>query len=643
MKIKSFTFKRLILLLIFIGAQCSVAQNIADGIAYQAIVRNNAGDAIVNQLVKIKTGIYSGSVSGVLQWEETIVTTSDQSGLIKFIIGKGSSTGSGTTSAFGLINWSSNSFYVKISVDVNGGNNYVAIGSAQLLSVPYAFHAAGTDKSAARSLSEFSDVKLAGVATGKLLKWNNSFWVPAIDKNSDTVLFAYNVFHSVKADTTNHSASGFVLQAIIADTATQVNKAANAVTTKNAVHSDTAKYALYSVPTGWTRNGNNLGTSPYALATIDAKDLIFKTNNASFLRLSSAGNMLVGTAPDLYNLSINGNDGMLSSGTFSSGSLSTTGAGTRFMWHPQKAAFRAGGVSANQWDDANIGNYSGAVGYSCIAGISAFAAGSSCIASADYSAAMGRLCQATGAMEAYAFGDSCIATTPRSVAMGRGNIATTSNACISIGSYVTSTALGTGFGTHSTVSGGYSTVLGYYGSSNAKAGSFVYADASSSTVTNATVANQFLVRASGGTNFYSDPANTMGVFLSAGSGSWASVSDKNKKENFEQVNGAEVLQKIKKLKITTWNYLSQDDAIRHMGPTAQDFYKAFHLGDNKESISMIDMDGITLLGIKSLYQQLLDLSALEKADELNQKVNELDNFKELNSRLDALETKLSKQ
>lgn len=643
MKINSFTFKSLILLLIFIGIRNTSAQHLADGIPYQTIVRNNAGDALPNQLIRIKTGIYSGSATDVLEWEETTTLTSDQSGLIKFVIGKGNSTGNAIHATFSEINWIISAFYLKISMDVNGGNNYVTVVSSQLLSVPYAFHAANTDQSTARSLVDFSDVKLTGLSTGKLLKWNNSFWVPAIDKNSDTVLFAYNSFHAVKADTTNYTTSPFVLHATVADTAAVANKTQNAVTTKNTVHSDTATYALYSVPTGWTRNGNTLGTAPYSLTTLDAKDLVFKTNNTSVLRLNSTGNIQIGNAPNLYSLSINGNDGALSSGTFSSGALSATGAGTRLLWYPQKAAFRAGSVSANQWDDANIGNYSAAVGYNCIAGVASFASGSGCIASAADAVAMGRLCQATGGFESYALGDSTIATTPRSVAIGRGNMATTSNACIAIGNYVTSTALGTGFGTHSTVSGGYSTVFGYYGSSNAKAGSFVYADASSTAVTNATAANQFLVRASGGTNFYSDPGNTMGVFLSAGSGSWASVSDKTKKENFEQVDGVAVLQKIKKLKITTWNYLSQDDAIRHMGPTAQDFYRAFHLGDNKESISMIDMDGITLLGIKSLHQQLLDMSALEKADELNQRANELDNFTELNSRLDALQTKLSKK
>src|SRR5688500_18037770 len=40
------------------------------------------------------------------------------------------------------------------------------------------------------------------------------------------------------------------------------------------------------------------------------------------------------------------------------------GAGTRMMWYPEKAAFRAGYINGTQWDDANIGLYSVAMGQS---------------------------------------------------------------------------------------------------------------------------------------------------------------------------------------------------------------------------------------------------------------------------------------
>ena len=55
------------------------------------------------------------------------------------------------------------------------------------------------------------------------------------------------------------------------------------------------------------------------------------------------------------------NGSVLFNGT--AGSTPVSGAGTRFMWIPEKAAIRAGYVSGNQWN--TIGNYSAAFGNDC--------------------------------------------------------------------------------------------------------------------------------------------------------------------------------------------------------------------------------------------------------------------------------------
>ena len=86
---------------------------------------------------------------------------------------------------------------------------------------------------------------------------------------------------------------------------------------------------------------------------------------------------------------------------------------------------------------------------------------------------------------------------------------------------------------------------------------------------------------------------------------WVNASDKNSKENFEQVNGEEILEKISDLEITKWNYKGDDDA-QHIGPTAQDFKKTFGVGADDKSISTIDPSGIALAAIKELYKQFSD-------------------------------------
>ncbi len=67
------------------------------------------------------------------------------------------------------------------------------------------------------------------------------------------------------------------------------------------------------------------------------------------------------------------------------GSTPVSGAGTRMMWTPNKAAFRAGIVSGAQWDAGNIGSQSFAIGINNTAsGYSSFASGVNNTAS-DYS------------------------------------------------------------------------------------------------------------------------------------------------------------------------------------------------------------------------------------------------------------------
>src|SRR5207248_7344619 len=88
----------------------------------------------------------------------------------------------------------------------------------------------------------------------------------------------------------------------------------------------------------------------------------------------------------------------------------------------------------------------------------------------------------------------------------------------------------TAMGNNTIASGLYSTALGYLASSTTQ-GSFVYGDSSTTIVTPSAI-NQFVVRASGGTTFYSNAVMSTGVTLAANGASWARWSDRNRKEDF---------------------------------------------------------------------------------------------------------------
>lgn len=86
------------------------------------------------------------------------------------------------------------------------------------------------------------------------------------------------------------------------------------------------------------------------------------------------------------------------------GPVPALNAGTRMMWYPDKAAFRAGRVTGTQWNTENIGNYSSATGFNSIA-------------SGWYSNAWGSVTTSSGA-QATSWGFNNIASGTSSTAWG---------------------------------------------------------------------------------------------------------------------------------------------------------------------------------------------------------------------------------
>ena len=172
-----------------------------------------------------------------------------------------------------------------------------------------------------------------------------------------------------------------------------------------------------------------------------------------------------------------------------------------------------------------------------------------------------------------------------------------------------------GGGGANTASGAYATIPGGISNSatmsytlaagrRAKAnhdGAFVWADSTDANFASS-ANNQFLIRASGGITMYTNSGATVGAELAPGSGSWASVSDKNLKANLAPTVARAILARVATLPIQTWNYTSQDAAIRHIGPMAQEFYAAFQVGEDDRHISTVDADGVALAAIQGLYE-----------------------------------------
>jgi len=105
------------------------------GFNYQATVRNSSGALIINQNVLFKFNIMLNSQTSLPVYSETHQAPTDDLGQVNLVIG----TGTPTVGTFSNINWGSGNYY--LGIELNTGSGYVAMGTTQLLSVPYALYA----------------------------------------------------------------------------------------------------------------------------------------------------------------------------------------------------------------------------------------------------------------------------------------------------------------------------------------------------------------------------------------------------------------------------------------------------------------------------------------------------------------------
>lgn len=113
--------------------QITFAQ-ITTGFNYQTVVRSLSGNILANTDIKIRISILRETTEGSPVSLETFTTKTNTIGLVNLIVGS-------LDSSFKQIDWSNGPYFLKVELDEKGGNNFSFIGTSQLLSVPYAFHA----------------------------------------------------------------------------------------------------------------------------------------------------------------------------------------------------------------------------------------------------------------------------------------------------------------------------------------------------------------------------------------------------------------------------------------------------------------------------------------------------------------------
>ena len=168
--------------------------------SYQAILKDAAGTVRANTATTVKFEILQGTATGTVVYSETQNTTTTSTGLINLSLG----TGTPVTGTFAAVNWSTGTYFLKITIDG------VAMGTSQLLSVPYALY---SDKSGNGFSGSYNDLtnKPDLTATNKLTVTSTTTDMeePLFEvknKTGQTVFAVYN--EGVRIYVDNGSAKG---------------------------------------------------------------------------------------------------------------------------------------------------------------------------------------------------------------------------------------------------------------------------------------------------------------------------------------------------------------------------------------------------------------------------------------------------
>lgn len=325
--------------------------------------------------------------------------------------------------------------------------------------------------------------------------------------------------------------------------------------------------------------GGNAGTNPATdfLGTTDNQALELRVNDARALRLQPAADAGGNPYPNL----IGGSP------------LNSVGAG-------RIGATIAGGGPSNPANPATANRVTGSFGtvgggLNNASGDAATVGGGRDNTASEYLATVG--------------GGTQNAASANNATVGGGAVNTASGLWATVGGGAANTASGlyatAPGGFNNVAAGDYSLVAGREAVNDATHdGVFMFADSIGATF-NSAAANEFAVRASGGFRFRTNASLSTGCNLPAGSGTFACTSDREAKDAFAAVSPREVLDQLSRLPIESWVYKEDPSGVRHIGPTAQAFKRAFEIGADPTTISTVDADGVALAAIKGLNRKLV--------------------------------------
>jgi len=172
---KSLLYSLVISLLVSLPA---LAQN--EGISFQGLARNAAGEVLVSQKISLRLSILLGSESGAVVYVETRQVTTNPQGIFALVVGDG--TANSKTGNFSTIDWSTTAKFIKVEMDPNAGLNFIAMGTSKLQTVPFAYYAFGVD---AENVDGILPLGSGGTGVASIADLKKSLGVDQVDNTTD--------------------------------------------------------------------------------------------------------------------------------------------------------------------------------------------------------------------------------------------------------------------------------------------------------------------------------------------------------------------------------------------------------------------------------------------------------------------------
>ncbi len=339
-------------------------------------------------------------------------------------------------------------------------------------------------------------------------------------------------------------------------------------------------------------------------------------------------------------MDLNLDNGFVARGTYLTGSIPATGAGTRFMWYPRKGAIRAGTVEDEgggeqaRWNDASVGEYSISMGYNTQA-------------SGTNAIALGKRARALG-FSSVVLGDGGSANGAHGVALGFGNNANGDNSFV-VGRYNVANTFG-------------GVAVGLFNSSLPGSVTTWVATDPVFEVGNGTDfaarSNALTILKNGNAGFSRTPSTNRlevnGEASKTTAGTWIANSDRRIKTNIKDItNGIETVKKLRPVMFKyTAEWMERNPTIKNQyyyNFIAQEFQEVFpeavqgsgeYLKGDGQEILQIDTYNAQIVSIKAIQELIAKIENLEAE---NQKLKaEKGSLESKVSEIEAQQQELSK-